>query len=366
MAPGGNVVAPETSPRRTVVQIVPQLPPALGGVAGYALALARGLRDHAGVETRFLVTGATGPAEEAGEAGITVRRLESHAAGRLHRTLAELTDGGASPVLLHYANYAYERRGCPLWLVGGLARWTPAHRARLVTFFHEVYASGPPWRSSFWLRPVQRRLAARLARRSDRAATSLPLYAGLLEKLAPGAGAVVMPVLSPLGEPVDPPPLADRRPRRLVVFGGPGARRNAYGPRGRDLAAACASLEIEEVLDAGAPLPPGPPLPREVGGVPLRALGPLSDAAASDLLCAAFAGFVAHPPALLGKSTIFAAYCAHGLLPAGSGDAGGITWTPGDPGGLAELQAVATAARAWYLQHSAPRLAAAFHQMLFA
>lgn len=349
-----------------MVQIVPHLPPALGGVAGYALALARGLRDHTGVATRFLVTDPAAPVEEGGEEGISVHRLEHPEASRLRRALDELVKDGGNPVLLHYANYAYGRRGCPYWLVSGLERWKETRGARLLTFFHEVYAGGPPWRSSFWLGPVQRRLAARLARRSDRVATSLPLYAGLLEKIAPGAGAVVLPVLSPLGEPASPPPLADRFPRRLVVFGGPGARRKAYGQNGRDLAAACRSLDIAEVLDGGAPLPPGPPLPHEVGGVPLRALGPLSDAAASDLLGGAFAGFVAHAPDFLGKSTIFAACCAHGVLPVCPGDAGGIAWRPGDPAGPRELQAVATAARSWYLQHSAPRLAAVFHQMLFA
>lgn len=359
---------------RTVVQIVPQLPPALGGVAGYALALARSLRDHAGVTTRFLVTDPAWRAEEWSEAGLTAERftargLERQEARSLRRTLAELTDGSGSPVLLHYANYAYERRGCPFWLASGMADWKSAARNRLLTFFHEVYASGPPRRSSFWLAPVQRHLAARLVRLSDRSATSLLLYAGLLEELVPGSGPTVLPVLSPLGEPAAPPPLAERR-RQLVVFGGAGARRNAYGPCGSALAAACRSLEIEEVLDVGAPLPAND-LPGTIGGVPLRPVGPLPDQAASDLLRTAFAGFVAYPPQFLAKSTIFAAYCAHGLLPVGirepgaSSPDGEIFWTPGDPSRPAELQAMATAAQAWYLRHSALRHATAFQELLF-
>jgi hypothetical protein len=362
----------EPSAPRIVVQIVPQLPPALGGVAGYALALARSLRDHAEVTTRFLVTDPAWRAEEWSETGLTARRLESQDARSLRRTLAELTDDGGSPVLLHYANYAYERRGCPFWLAGGaggMANWKSAARNRLLTFFHEVYATGSPRRSSFWLAPVQRHLAARLVRLSDRSATSLLLYAGLLEELVPGSGPTVLPVLSPLGEPVDPPPLTERR-RHLVVFGGPGARRNAYGPCGSALAAACRSLEIEEVLDVGAPLSANE-LPGEIGGVPLRPVGPLPDQAASDLLCASFAGFVAYPPQFLAKSTIFAACCSHGLLPVGTREPGAsfpdgeIFWTPGDPGSPEELQAMATAARAWYLRHSALRHATAFRELLF-
>jgi hypothetical protein len=347
---------------RAVIQIVSQLPPTLGGVGGYALSLARGLRDYAGVATRFLLTDPAWHGEGWSEPGLTVRPLTELTAGALRRALEELA-GDGSPVLLHYANYGYERRGCPRWLVRAIASWRLASPARLLTFFHEVYASGPPSSSSFWLGPIQRRLAARLVGLSDRTATSLTLYADLLEGLAPGAGAGVYPVLSPLGEPANTTPLAARQ-RHLVVFGGPGARRAAYGPHRETLAAACRELAVEEVLDVGAPL--DDTLPRDVGGVPLRPLGPLSDAAASDLLGRAFAGFIAHRPEMLGKSTIFASLCSHGVLPVGSTPDGEILWAPGDPSAPADLQAVATASRTWYLQHAAPRLAASFHELLFA
>ena len=187
-----------------VLQIVPELPPRLGGVGGYALALARALRDHAGMETHFLVTDPAWRPAETGETGVTGERLPARSVRALRGALTAAGREGL-PVLLHYANYAYQRRGCPFWLVRTL-EIRPSHR--LVTFFHEVHAGGPPWRSSFWLAPLQRHLAARLARRSDRCATSLPLYRGLLEALAPGTDAVVLPVLSPLGEPAEVAPLA--------------------------------------------------------------------------------------------------------------------------------------------------------------
>ncbi|HBL25852.1 MAG TPA: hypothetical protein DD490_03350 [Acidobacteria bacterium] len=347
-----------------VLQIVPELPPRLGGVGGYALALARALRDHAGMETHFLVTDPAWRPAETGETGVTGERLPARSVRALRGALTAAGREGL-PVLLHYANYAYQRRGCPFWLVRTL-EIRPSHR--LVTFFHEVHAGGPPWRSSFWLAPLQRHLAARLARRSDRCATSLPLYRGLLEALAPGTDAVVLPVLSPLGEPAEVAPLAARHPRRLLVFGGPGARRRAYGERRGDLAAACAALEITEILDIGAPLDPAPPA--AIAGVPVHLCGPLPDAAASRLFAEAFAGFLAYPPAFLGKSTIFAACSSHGALPVSSWEgtearpAPGLLWSPGDPAGAADVQAVASAARAWYLDHAAPTAAAAFHQLL--
>ena len=46
--------------------------------------------------------------------------------------------------------------------------------------FHEFHAMGPPWRSSFWLSPLQRRLATSLTRLSDGLVTSLELHRRIL------------------------------------------------------------------------------------------------------------------------------------------------------------------------------------------
>ena len=266
-----------------LIQIVPRLPPAPEGVGSYAAALAMELRERLGVESRF-VTGDPTP---------------------------------GSTVLLHYANYGYQARGCPVSLVRALLRWKgSAAGGRLVTVFHEVYASGPPWRSSFWTSPVQRRLAAALTRASDGIVTSLELYAGLLTRLAPGVEVHVSPVFSTVGEPARVPPLRERRPA-IVVFGGPGARGRAYGEGREALAAACRTWGIEEVLDIGPALSTPP---QRLGTTPVRALGPLPASEVSRFLLGSFAGFLAYPPAFLPKSTIYAAYCAHGLLPVHSGE----------------------------------------------
>jgi hypothetical protein len=326
-----------------IVQIVPELPPAIGGVAGYAAALA-GALEPAGLVTRFLAPG-------------TLARDGR----RLERELA-----GEETVLLHYANYGYARRGCPAGLVAGLERWRAARTGRgarggrrLVTVFHEVYASGPPWRSSFWLNPWQRRLAARLAALSDRVLTPLGLYAGLLGRLAPGVRVAVLPVFSTIGEPAEMPE-AGGRPPALAVFGGAGARGRAYGEWRPSLAAACRELGIEEILDVG----PDAGAPGSLDGLPVRRLGVLPEAEAGAALLAARAGFLAYPPRFLAKSTIFAAYCAHGLLPVcawkrqeGGGEAPPF-WRPGDGGEpravapTAEMAEVTAAALVWYREHS--------------
>ncbi|HEV2844006.1 MAG TPA: glycosyltransferase family 1 protein [Thermoanaerobaculia bacterium] len=319
-----------------IVQIAPRLPPPAEGVGSYALALAGALEGH-GIATRFL-------------ASTEIPRKAEAVAAFLE---GEKPDA----VLLHYANYGYQSRGCPVWLVDGLDRWRDRGPGRrLVTFFHEVWASGPPWRSSFWLLPVQRRLAARLTRLSESLATSLEIYSGLLRPWA--RDVAVMPVFSTVGEPAAVPSLAERA-HRIVVFGGEGVRRRAWGPFRHLLVEAVHALGAEEVCDVGAPVE----VPASVGGAPVRRLGPLSGEEVSGLLLGSAAGFLAYPPDFLPKSTIFAAYCSHGTLPV-------CAWNrhpqDGPPywRGSGDPQAVASAAREWYAGHSLARQAERFRALL--
>ncbi len=328
-----------------VLHVVPHLPPPYEGVGTYAAALAGAL----GGEARFLVGDPAWPG-----AGNGARAVTARTAADLLATLEET--GEAGTVLLHYANYGYQRRGCPEWLVAGLESWG----GRLVTIFHEVWASGPPWTSSFWLRPTQRRLAATLARRSESLATTLEIYAGMLRPWTRGREIAVLPVFSTVGEPAAVPPFAERE-RRIVVFGGAGVRGRAYGRFRPELARAARALGAVEILDVGPPLP----LPAALEGIPIRQLGVLRPDEVSEVLLGAAAGFLAYPPDFLPKSTIFAAYCAHGALPVCAWDRHPSDappyWTgAGDPA------AVPPAARRWYAGHSLERQAARFREILAA
>lgn len=331
---------------RRIVHIVPSLPPPPEGVGSFATALAAALSAGCGIESRFLV-----PLPDS-----------------LHDTLAEITtEDGEATVLLHYANYGYEPRGCPSWLIDGLARWKARSRGRLVTLFHEFRATGPPWRSSFWLSPLQRRLATALMRLSDGLATTLGLHKRILLSWVPGREIAVLPVFSTVGEPPETPALAARS-RRLVLFGGPGTRARAYRELKPALALACRALGIEEILDVGAgDAPQAPDLP-----VRVRRLGALSNAEVSGLLAGSVAGFVAYPAPFLAKSTIFAAYCAHRVLPV-------CAWPRPRRDALPEelppfwaprlgessLQEIADRAHAWYGGHTLSRQAAAYRDLLF-
>lgn len=335
-----------------IVQIVPRLPPPDEGVGNYATALAAELAARWGLATRFVV----GDPAWSGTAA-DARPVAARTPDALRAAL-----GGAAAVLLHYANYGYQARGCPAWLVEGLLRWRARPGHRLVTVFHEVYATGTPWRSSFWLSPLQRRLAEALAGASQGRVTSLDLYARMLR-----SGATVLPIFSTVGEPVAVPAFADR-PRRLAVFGGPGMRRTVWRELTAELAAACDALGIEEIVDAG---PPAGPVPERVGGIAVQQLGVLSGPGVSANLAGSRAGFLAYPPAFLPKSTVFAAYCSHGLVPVCAwperrrvSGAAPPCWRPQADPPLEAPGRLAAEAHAWYADHTLARQAEIYQRLL--
>ncbi|HWS99657.1 MAG TPA: hypothetical protein VN256_05230 [Pyrinomonadaceae bacterium] len=290
-----------------LTQIVPRLPPMIDGVGDYALGLARGLRDGFQVETRFVVTDAAWDGGDRVE-GFGVSRLGGRSVEEL---LGALPRGETASALVHYGGYAYAKRGCPAWLVRALGHWREeAGGRRLLTFFHELYAAGPPWTSSFWLSRRQRSLAARLARASDESLTSLGLYASRLRWMG-ARGAESLPVFSSVGEPATTAPLASRR-RRLVVFGTRGRRAEVYRRSAGELNRVCRRLKIEEVWDIGREA--DSPAARLLD-VPVIYCGETTAREVSEILLDSVAGVIDYPADMLGKSTIFAAYCAHRVLP---------------------------------------------------
>lgn len=350
-----------------IIQIVPQLPPLINGLGDYALNLARELRYQYGMETKFLIGDPTWQGTTEID-GFTTQSISQRSFKELLADLSNLckplTSEQKMSVLLHYVGYGYSQKGCPVWLVKGLEHWKKnASNARLVTMFHEVYASGKPWTSAFWLSPLQRNLAARIAQLSDHSLTSKQLYAERLSHLSRRKDSKIttLPVFSNIGEPDQVLPL-DKRDRRLVVFGSPATRKRVYQESLEKLHQACKLLKIEEIWDIGTST--GLTL-STVNGVPVVEKGEQPAEEISHILLNSFAGFFDYPTDYLAKSTIFAAYCAHGVLPvsAHSGDlpvdgiqAGKHYSVPNYQisrgKNMIELQAIADDAYAWYQTHN--------------
>src|ERR1041385_7558181 len=156
-----NAIRPKRYEAMFIISIVPRLPPAVDGLGDYALSLARHLYNDFDIKTHFVVCDPIW-VEKSEVEGFSISCLTNRSPSALLSSLAV-----ANPtiiVLLHYVGYGYARRGAPSWLIDGLERWHRSNgAARILTMFHELYAKGPVWTSSFWLSPLQKHLAARLA-----------------------------------------------------------------------------------------------------------------------------------------------------------------------------------------------------------
>ena len=344
-----------------IISIVPRLKPAIDGVGDYALILARQLRCDFGIQTHFVVTEPT-QFQMAEIDGFPVKQLTRHSATTLQSALPV---ADTAIVLLHYVGYGYATRGCPIWLVEGIHHWRAAKAdRRLLTMFHEIYAAGrPPWTSAFWIAALQKHLAARLVHISDRLITSKQLYAEILGQLSKGkhSNITCSPIFSTIGEPQNRLPLAQRQ-RRLVIFGGKANRARVYRESLTQLQDICHRFALHEILDIGPPLQRD--ALREIG-INLREMGELPATEVSEILSTSLAGFINYNPDYLAKSTIFAAYCSHGMLSISAQfshfsidglDAGKhYLWTgelTDEIMQLSRLQVIANNAFAWYQSHN--------------
>jgi hypothetical protein len=225
-------------------------------------------------------------------------------------------------------------------------------------FFHELYAFGPPWKSEFWLSPVQRHVVRRLAEMSDFWMTNREGSAQWLCRYAGHKPHAVLPVFSNVGEPQS---LPIARNCRLVVFGSTGLRTITYQAAGKELFQWAKQQSIE-IHDVGSSIT-DPQIMATLTANDVIQHGRLGADKISDLMRDARFGVIAYPVAAIAKSSVFAAYCAHGLCSVvlskeyAPSDAllAGQHYLPGVPCGIVDIdkaQQVGEGAWGWYQSHS--------------
>lgn len=261
----------------TILHLVPRLPPLTDGVGDYARQLAQALRREGGLDSAFLVAD---PAWQ-GDArldGCPVHRLPARTAAAL---AGALNAAGGDAVLLHYVGYGYHPRGVPRWLLAGLTAWRrggSGQRERalaapppLLTLFHELWSSGPPWSSVFYLGWLQRRLA----RQAGALAAVCTTSTVRMQTLLAGAGlaAEALPIASSVlaAAPADRPPPGPP-PWRVLVFGQLMQRLltvRAFAPFLRELEARHALGSVAVVGDGARREPdPSPDVRELLGALP--------------------------------------------------------------------------------------------------
>ncbi|MBE9068749.1 hypothetical protein IQ260_19065 [Leptolyngbya cf. ectocarpi LEGE 11479] len=287
-----------------ILQIVPRLFPDVDGVGDYALQLAHQLYDHHQILSDFLAF-RPNPRLRPQVDQFPVHRLHTHTAAELIDQVPE----NISTIFLQYSNYPYlqGKLDAPMWLVDAL-NVLKQRGLRIVVMFHEL----PTLRYKRVRCPnfVQRRVSRGLAQVADAVVTNNMAFQQTLSRWTKSPVHCV-PNFSTIGEVAEVKPLSARQ-RSLIVFGS-SDRTRVYRNNTETINHICNMLAIDTLYDVGRPVD------WEHQGLNVNVVrtGFLSAPEISELLAESFAGMFDYRrfPRNLAKSTVYAAYCSHGLLP---------------------------------------------------
>ncbi|MEM6254378.1 MAG: hypothetical protein AAF821_15795 [Cyanobacteria bacterium P01_D01_bin.156] len=292
-----------------VLQIVPRISPDVDGVGDYSLQLAHQLYDQHQILSDFLVF-RPNPKLQPQLDQFPVHDLDSHTV----QGFLDKVPSNISTILLQYSNYPYLRGklDAPMWLVNAL-RALKQRGVRILVMFHEL----PTLRYKQIRCPnfVQRRVSRGLAQVADVAITN---NAAFQQTLSGWTQTPVhcIPNYSTIGELQTVKPLSQRK-RSLIVFGS-SDRTRVYRNNINTLNHICKVLNINTLYDVGRPVNwDGQGL-----NVDIIKTGFLTAPEVSQLLAESLAGIFDYRrfPQNLAKSTVYAAYASHGVLPICNGN----------------------------------------------
>lgn len=291
-----------------ILQIVPRLFPDVDGVGDYALQLAQQLYDYHQIRSDFLVFRPSSRLQPQVDR-FSVHRLHTHTVPGL----VDQVPANISTIFLQYSNYPYlqGKLDAPMWLVDAL-KVLKQRGLRIVVMFHEL----PTLRYKRIRCPnvVQRRVSRGLARVADAVVTNNMAFQQTLARWTKSP-VYCVPNFSTIGEVDKVKPLSARQ-RSLVVFGS-SDRTRVYRNNTETLNHICNTLKINTLYDVGRPID----WDHQGLNVDVVRTGFLSASEVSELLAESFAGMFDYRrfPRNLAKSTVYAAYCSHGLLPVCNG-----------------------------------------------
>ena len=246
--------------------------------------------------------------------------------------LNALESAGARDVVLHYVGYAYHPKGVPLWLPKALQSWKQHHQsgAHLTVMFHELYAKGSWRRTSFWLSPVAKHIMKDLAQLADKWVTSCPDY---VEQINRETSTGVKGTLIPVGANIKPAETLTRLPWNLasgkklkvVFFGMVGTRLWSLQCHENLLREMCEQKLVEQITLLGKKDESSrfygeiKALKSKIGFDHLwNESYDCSLKQISEILSVNDLGFVSNEPGNISKSLVYAALCAHSVLPVAS------------------------------------------------
>jgi hypothetical protein len=364
-----------------VLQIVPT-PPHLGhmgpsGIGDYALLLAEQMQKDYGVTTHFLFFCLKDLADvkfDSAVNGFPVTGLSAHSC----EAFASALPKGIDAIILHLCQYPYFNTnlrgtfgfGTPFWLPKALETAINLYQLKLIVMFDELPKLY--WRQTYvfnLLNPIHAIVSRQIAEIASGILTDNYRNKEILLNWTKKPVAIA-PVFSTIGE-IDRIPLLSGRRSRMVIFGG--SRSRIYNSQNAvdRLTRACNALGIKEIYDIGLSLDLKNKYNFE--NITFIEKGYLSPEDTQGLLLTSIAGCLDYTPfpGELAKSSVFAAYCAHGIVPISTqynpSEGDGIYMNQHylnlddlKPLSLSELQAISDNVQSWYQPRSLKSVAKMF------
>ncbi|MGB3669451.1 MAG: hypothetical protein WA783_01040 [Phormidesmis sp.] len=289
-----------------ILQIVPRIAPDMDGVGEYAVRLAQRLKANYQIDSAFLVIRPSSKTQSVLD-GFDVHSLHTHSV----EAFLSAIPPDVSTVVLQYSNYPYlqGKLDAPMWL-GAAMKALKKKGILTVVMFHELPTI--KYGAVHVSNPIQSRLSRSLSKNTDIIITNNEAFHAALANWTPKPVRLV-PNFATIKEPDTVLPLKERD-RAIIVFGSTDRRRVYQNnlPRLKDI---CEQLNIHTLYDVGR-LIDWPT--KDLGpNVQVEKTGILPDEDVSALMSRCMAGIFDYHrfPRNLSKSSVYAAYCAHGLVP---------------------------------------------------
>lgn len=368
-----------------ITQLVTEIPTQkMGGIADYSLKLAENLLERYSIKTQFVdYVNRTVPTENKVRDFTTINLSQSDSeaySSLLSILLSDQCDG----VILHYGFYQF-----PVffleWMIKALRKAKKVKKVKLLIIFHEIVPFNMPLSKkiissildSWHLGDFDFLTPRVLAKIADEILTNTFAFQSQLSKWVKPQPVTRIANFSTIGEPKKIPSLSDRS-QSLIIFGLPAARNRIYNKFANELIQCCQILNIKEIYDVGPKRENIQITSSSISGVNIIEFGAISHEKISELMLSSLAGFIDYNPfpGCLGKSTIFAAFCAHGLIPICS------QYNACEPDGLevnkhyliadatlkniktTQLQSLADNANLWYQTHTLDKVTDVFASAL--
>ena len=339
--------------KQLLIQVVPRLLPGRCGVSDQAILLAGELKSAFAIESAFVVLNSN-------ERCDVPYQVIHTAPEQLLQVCQKLSGGDHTAMLVHVSGYGYASNGAPARLAEAIAKVRAAGLFRISVYFHELFATGMPWRSVFWHSHRQKRAVCRIAEDADLIVTSSGYHTKWLEHLPTKRTSIpvqLFPVFSAVGEAQNPAPVM-QRDSAMAVFGLPSTRKRSYTALS-SLAETLNHLGVTEISDIGPPFD----APTNLGGIPVIRRGSLTATDIASRLSRTKFGFLSHDPLSLAKSSVCASYSAQGTIPViarpFSGEVDGlkdgvqvISSQTAEAANASGLQKCSTAAWVWHTKHN--------------